>query len=687
MDPRHREIARCLFRESNDALFLFDPKDHHVVDVNPAALRLTRFDKDVACGMTLADLFAGTEPDGLDRLIGAYRRTGFYHSREGYTLRRESGEPIPVNVSVSRIHTTPDPLGLVVARDITERIKAQDALRESETRYRGLVESAVVLIWELSDRGEVRSLNPAFEAIVGDASRWAGRPFVELVDPEDRQAADAWFARTLRGGAPSPVSIRLVAEGAGRDPVEVEIISAARQVREGMATVSGIARDVSERLRAERAVREAEAMRVAKEAAEAADRAKSEFLGNISHELRTPLTAILGFTDVLLGDDRTPTLPPDFRDDLETIRQNGGHLLELINDILDLTKIEMGKLRVERVACSPAKVVRDVAASMRPRAEAKGISLVVDLAANLPPTFATDPVRFRQILINLLSNAIKFTAEGEVRVAADPGRDDGSGRSLRFAVVDTGVGITPAALANLFQPFYTSDRPTTRESGAGLGLAISRRLGEMLGGRIEVESRVGEGSTFTLTLPLGPADEPAPTAAADPANPTALARPMALPLPSATGSASPPARVNTGSEVEPIGGRILLVEDNESIRRLLALLLRQAGVEVVAASNGRQAVDLALAARGDGPPFDWVLMDMQMPVLDGYEATSQLRALGYDGPIIALTAYAIAEHRDECLRFGCNDHVSKPVDWPRLRDILVAYRGARHSRGAVTHPA
>src|SRR4051794_4946275 len=190
MDVRHQEIARCLFRESNDALFIFDPRDHRVVDVNPATLRLTGFEKAALCAWRLRDLFASAEPGGLDRLIEAYRRTGFYHSHEGYFLARESGEPIPVNVSVSRIHTSPDPLGLVVARDISHRIRAQEALRESENRYRSLVESAKVVIWTVAADGRITSLNPAFESITGwPCSAWIGRVFIDLIHPDDRPLA------------------------------------------------------------------------------------------------------------------------------------------------------------------------------------------------------------------------------------------------------------------------------------------------------------------------------------------------------------------------------------------------------------------------------------------------------------------------------------------------------------------
>ncbi|HEY2155461.1 MAG TPA: PAS domain S-box protein, partial [Isosphaeraceae bacterium] len=656
MDARHQEIALCLFRESNDALFIFDSKDHRVLDVNPAALRLTGFEKEAACALRLHDLFAGAEPSNLSRLVDAYRRTGFYHSREGYYLSRQSGEPIPVNVSVSRIHTTPEPMGLVVARDITDRVRAQEALRESEARYRGLVESAKVIIWSVSTEGRIESLNPAFEAITGWAcSDWIGRPFAELIWPEDLPVANESFVRTLGGESLPPYELRVrsAAEGA----LVIEILSAALRSHAGRTEVAGIARDVTERKRAEEAMQRAEEMRRAKEAAETADRAKGEFLGHISHEIRTPMTAILGFTDVLLEDERVRALPDRLLNGLETIKQSGNHLLNLINDILDLTKIEAGRLRINRGPCSPAKIAGDVVASMRPRADAKGLTLALESDPDVPTTIQTDAVRLRQILINLLSNAIKFTHSGGIQLQIRPDRGSEAAPTLQFAVIDTGIGMSETDVRRLFEPFYSSDAGTAAESGAGLGLAISRRLANLIGGVIDVRSRSGEGSRFTLTLPagaMGPSDPPSSEAAP--------------PVESDSGVSSPPPRL-------AIGGRVLLAEDNEAIRHFLALRLQQRGTEVAVASNGREAVDLALAAQEAGRPFDWILMDVQMPVLDGYEATRELRDRDYRRPIIALTAYATEENREECLGFGCDDHLTKPVDWDRLVSVLAAHRG------------
>jgi len=649
MDSRHQEIARCLFRESNDALFVFDPQDNRVVDVNPAALRMTGYDWDYICELTLNDLFTSQDQGGIPRLIQAYQRTGFFHSREGYSLQKEHGEPIPVNVSVSRIHTTPDVLGLVVARDISDRIRDQNALKESEERYRGLVETARVVIWTATADGILRSLNPAFELLTGiTKAECLGRPFVDLLHPDNRNSVLDVFYRSLNGEEIPPIEVRIVKDS-GKETV-LEVLATLIHQQDGHPALSGLAWDVTERFRMAEAIRCAEVSRRAREAAEASDRAKSEFLGNVSHEIRTPMTAILGFTDILLEDEHVRALPPALIDNLRTIKQNGSHLLDLINDILDLTKIERNELRIEPANVTTVRIVENIADSLRPGARDKGLSLDVEFSPEAPTVIRTDPLRLRQILTNLVSNAIKFTGQGNVKIQV--GRD---GDRIRFSVMDTGVGIEETEIEKLFEVFYTSDNRTARDSGVGLGLAITKRLVELIGGDINVVSRPGEGSEFRLTLPIGLTNEPPIGELGTVRNPEGFL-----------------------AETPHLGGRVLVAEDNESIRRFLAFRLEKSGTEVVVAHDGQEAVELALDALRSGRPFDWILMDLQMPKLDGFEATRQLRFEGYPSPIIALTAYAISEHRDECLRFGCDDHVSKPVDWPELVAVLSRYRGKLH---------
>jgi len=631
MDPdRHQEIARCLFRESNDALFLFDPADNRVVDVNPAAQRLTDMDKAELCALKVFDLFRGPEADDLGPLIDAYRRTGFFHSREDYELRRAGPlAPLPVNLSVSRIHTRPDPMGLVVARDISERKAAQDALDR-------VFRLAPDLLCVARD-GRFQKLNPAWEIALGyPTDSLLNMPTADLVYPGDPDAL-----APIADGETRESENRL----RHRDGTDRWI--AWRAVGDAGSVVA-VGRDLTDRRRAQEESDRADRLERAKLAAEAASLAKSQFLASISHEIRTPMTAILGFTELLLEDPGLAAAVPERAEDLRTIRQSGLHLLDLINDLLDLSEIEAGKLRVISGPCSPASLAAEVAASLRGRAEAKGLALGVEFKGAVPEAIATDAVRLRQILINLVGNAVKFTREGSVTLRLGPGGTGPGGPTLRFDVVDTGVGVGPEGLKHLFEPFYRGDAGIAdAPGGTGLGLAISRRLAEALGGTILVQSTPGVGSTFGLVLPIGP---PTPALGTDPPRPAAPIK---------------------------LAGLVLLAEDNEAVRRVVTLRLQAAGATVVAARHGREALDLALAAREAGSPFDAILMDMQMPVLDGYEATRQLRAAGLTTPIVALTAYAMAEDREECLRFGCDDHVSKPVDWDQLSRVLGRLLGRR----------
>jgi PAS domain S-box-containing protein len=650
---RHQEIARCLFREVNDALLLFDPRDHRVVDVNPTALRLTGFERRRITGLKIWDLFSSDEPDGVEALSQAYLKTGMFHSREGYYLRREASPPIPVNVSVSRIHTRPDPLGLVVARDISQQLRAEAALRASEQRYRALIETADVLIWTQAPDGTISSLNPAFETITGwPRSAWMGRPFSELLQPKDRARAEDLLDRALRGEAPPAWELRLrTRDGTFR---HVEILSTGPLAGPDRVELMGVARDVSEIRRAEEAIRQAEALRRAKETAEISSRTKSEFLANISHEIRTPMTAILGFTDIL---SETEPEPAEARSHLLAIRQNGRFLLDLVDDLLDLTKVEMGKLRVEQGPCQPAAVVDEVAAALRPRAEARGLRLKVEFDTAIPAVISTDATRLRQILINLVANAIKFTEHGEVRLTV---RLDEEAPALEFAVQDTGIGLSAEEQVRIFDPFYqvTPDR-VLGSSGSGLGLAISQRLAAALGGRLEVRSKPGWGSTFFLILPTGPLE--------------GIARYRPRTGESGLHESARPAPATAA----PTGARVLLAEDNDANRRVIALLLKRAGIEPVVASHGEEAIEKAVAARDAGRPFDLILMDMQMPILDGYEATHRLRDMGFRQPIVALTAYASTDDRAECLRFGCDEHVSKPIEWQQLLEVVSRYLSPR----------
>ncbi len=413
-------------------------------------------------------------------------------------------------------------------------------------------------------------------------------------------------------------------------------------------------------------------IRLAKESAEAANVAKSQFLANMSHEIRTPLTAILGFAENLIE----PTVTDqDRRVAIKTILRNGEHLLEIINGILDLSKIEAGKLEVELLRVSPVQLAADVVSIMRVRADAKKLPLHLKFEGPLPETVLSDQTRLRQILLNLVGNAIKFTESGRVELTVSLS-DAGTGRQqIQFRVTDTGIGMTPDQCTKLFQPFTQADGSTTRKfGGTGLGLVISRALARLLGGDVLLASVPGLGSAFTVVIDPGP-----------------LESVRMLANPSEALACEPEVAVVDLSSIR-LSARILLAEDSPDNQVLISNFLRKLGTQVEIAADGRQAVERALAAQSAGAPFDLVLMDMQMPELDGLEATRELRGRGFAPPIIALTANAMGGDQQRCLEAGCSDYATKPINRQRLvTQILEQLAGCRAGpagkRHATTAPA
>lgn len=427
---------------------------------------------------------------------------------------------------------------------------------------------------------------------------------------------------------------------------------------EQITLLRALARQAASQLRLRQT---AAALEEARVVANRANQAKSAFLAHMSHEVRTPLTSIVGYTDLL---HETTSGSDDRAETVDAIARNAQHLLAVVNDILDISKIEAGMMSIDRASVDPVAVLAEVADLARSRASAKSLSFEIDFQSSIPASIETDPLRLRQILLNLVYNAIKFTDRGGVTIAvsADP-----VSHTLTLAVHDTGPGMTPTQLETIsrFEAFRQADGGTARRfGGTGLGLRISHILATMLDGGISIDSTPGEGSTFTLALEIQDGwNETAARSAAD------------------AQAALDPAVRQVGSEPRTPtasldGLNILLVEDSMDNQRLLAHHLRRTGAQVVLASDGAQALSLIDGGTGnDTRRFDVVLMDVEMPGMDGFQATEHLRRMGYDRPIIILTAHAMSDSREQGMRAGGDDYLTKPINPARLVNACLSWAG------------
>jgi len=536
---------------------------------------------------------------------------------------------------------------LGVTRDITARKHAEAQLAESEARARQIIENAPDAMLVVDSNGRILELNGRAKALFGYARiELAGLP-VEVLVPENARSRHGHDRENyMRHPEPRPMgrSKDLFARRKDGTQFPVEISLAPLQTGSGTQVIVSVV-DISERkameaeLRSHRdhleelvTARTGELV-AARNEAERLAQAKSEFLANMSHEIRTPLNAVLGLARIGARDAAGPE-----QNTFGRILDAGEHLLGVINDILDYSKIEAGKLGVVSRPFRLASVLANAASFVAGAAKEKGLSCTVDHAPDLPEWVSGDDQRLQQILVNLLSNAVKFTERGEVRL-----RVAREGAFIYFKVIDSGIGLSEVQLGRLFKPFEQADGSTTRKyGGTGLGLAISRNLANLMGGDITVESAPGAGSSFTLRLPL-PETEPDTPALVNPAG--------------------------AGQRLSRVW--ILAAEDVEVNRLILEDLLTHEGAHVRFATNGKEALERLEEAGARA--FDVVLMDVQMPVMDGYEATRRIRERMPELPVIGLTAHALAEERSKCLAAGMVDHVTKPIDIDTLVNAIHKY--------------
>jgi PAS domain S-box-containing protein len=563
-----------------------------------------------------------------------------YHATSNAQVRLDTGELESYDWKLERLSLPDGKFGLVCHfYNLSDRQRFEAALVESETRIRMLADNMSQSAWMADELGGIFWYNQRWYEYTGTTfEQMKGWGWRDVHHPEHVDRVIEKFRQCIERGIDWEDTFPL----RGKDGEYRWFLSRAVPIRNEQGNVTrwfGTNTDVTELRRIE-----AELQR-ARLSAESANRAKSDFLANMSHEIRSPMTAILGYLDLLHAADESE------QEKIETIRRNGNYLLALINDILDLSKIEAGKFELEQIDFSPRRLVEEVVSLMSIRASESDLLLQHRFSSPIPAVLRSDATRIRQILINLVSNAIKFTEGGgvtiEVSCSQDPPR-------LQFEVIDTGIGMTSEQVERLFLPFEQADSSIVRRfGGSGLGLAISHRLASLLGGTIRVTTQPGAGSRFALSLPV-PVD-------------------VELESPSSTKVEEDQPASRRAIDSGQLTLRIMVVDDRRDVRFLVNHFIRELGCETVLCTNGAEAVAKIEDERRLGNHFDIVLMDMQMPVMDGVTAVRQLRERGFVMPVIALTANAMSTDRDTCLEAGFTDWLTKPIDKLQLSETLRRY--------------
>jgi PAS domain S-box-containing protein len=687
----HRRAEERLLHQRSLLQALMD----HIPDsiyFKDAASRFTHFNQATVERFGVKDLAEGIGKTDFDIFTEEHARQAFEDEQEMMRTGRavvgkEEKETWP-DGRITWVSTTKVPLRdeagriigtLGISRDTTARKQAEEALRDSEERTRSIVNNVLDGIVTIDEQGMVKTFNPAAEKIFGyHASDVIGRD-VKLLMPESHQASHtAGLANYLQTGESRLIGRMVEVVGRRRDGSTFPLELSLGEFRLGpVRYFTGIIRDITHRKHAE------EELRRAKEAAEAASRAKSEFLANVSHEIRTPMHGILGMTDLALATDLTP----EQREYLKLVKSSADSLLTVINDVLDFSKTEAGKLDLDPAPFLLRDALGDALKSLAVRAHAKGLELAWRVAEDVPDWVVGDAARLRQVLVNLVGNAVKFTDRGEVvvevsltslgargegRGAREDNKTDGSSSSLaprpsplapspliRFAVRDTGIGIPADKQAAVFEPFVQADGSMSRRyGGTGLGLSIAARLVELMGGRISLESAPGKGTTFHCTIPL-------PLAAGEPPREASPAQAAAL-----------------------RGLRVLVVDDNATNRRILLEMTRNWGMEPVAVADGPAALAELKRATAAGLAYPLVLLDAMMPGMDGFALAEKIQ--GHPelarGAIMMLTSGDRHGDPARCRELGVAAHLTKPFKQSELYNAILNALGASDVSATAPSP-
>lgn len=654
------ELAEALFRETGDALILFEPDTGAILEVNPTAQRLSGYSRDELLQMETTSLLQADGSESQSRLQEAQQNTASFHARDGFVLRsRNNGGFVPVNLTITRLHLASRTLGLITARDVREQREAYNRLKKVEAEMRRVLTSVSDCLWsaklDSQNRWTYRYFSPVVESITGRSPKFFMEkegPIEELrwrwiIDPRDLKRWER-FVEQIRFGSPSQEEYRVLRPSGEvcwvRESVRVSQASDHRSM-----LLDGVISDITNRKRTE------EELQSAKDAAVAASRAKSEFLAHMSHEIRTPLNGVLGMAELLLRTDLNAVQ----RCYLDTLHGSANSLLTIINDILDFSKIEARKLELEQLAFSLRETLSDALNVVAARAHQKRIELSLHVRSDVPDNVIGDPNRLRQIVLNLVNNAVKFTDQGEIEVVVErasiPPAEQIAPVGLHASVRDTGIGIQPEMHQLIFEAFAQADRSSTRKyGGTGLGLGIASQLVQGMGGRIWAESDVGVGSTFHFTVQLHRAEEPTP---------------FQIDL--------------ERRRADLAGKRVLAIDDHASNRAQLQDVLTAWGLKATVVSDAEQAAAAIHSAGECHAPFDLLLIDANLEpdvCLDDQQApwrTWGAQGTGAERVVLLLSAANLGRDIELCQKLGADSYLTKPVRESALLGTLTKMLAAR----------